>query len=783
MTASSLGEFHLTGNDASLDKVLPGPGPGPGGPFYFAWADSSETSFNSSHYVYDETIFNFNLTHDEGQIPTLELEMVNPNIGLLNTGRKQWAWFSWWDGSSVVPLFFGRLIAIPTDLTGKTVKLQFISRANDYLTRKYNLAQTLKVRPFYDPIFLDDKTQDDPDAILEAYPASWHIDRTTMEWTVSDILRPEDGIQIFTPSKVFYDSVKIQVKSPPLKSVTVTTNTKWDYYYGASKVIGYWNIYTWTGESLVSEWPKQGTSLGGGWTVGPSFAEDMNNVKAAQVVSYSSSYSNGATSHRQGDTMSANVSYSVLEGYFGTKLQISRTEKGSVGSFGMFGSSSPDAAGSSSSSQTVYALQSKVLCLLSAYVSTKKEIAENLQVQISADLQPMLFDVTAEQEAETISLTTQSPTTSSVSASTSAPVGKWSPLKLFTVGDYISVSEPLWTLYSAQVGAGFINHKGTSVSLGVIVKADNGLSYQQCTTSGITSGWVPNFSSTRGVVTTDGTVEWTSLGSVLQTGVIHQCTQTGVTGEHQPIWPVGGGSVADGTCVWNSLGTYQSPISSSYGVAGISSSSTFYFPSDRGAVSIEYCLARARARLLTRSRAIEISWETSFIYGVYLSCRQSAVIQDARIPGGIAEGKVIHYSLTGDGSTGEFIAEVKIGVPVGNDGTITAVSGTATYSSSYADGYEVETDSVNVISSGVSDIGYTPLSAPSSQFSIGDIAAVWIGDSIQQEMDLSAGQKNISPFYLSLTIPNMENSGSNQYSYYPSVTTLKVPKGIDLSAS
>ena len=831
--SSSHGQFILSGKSASLKELAPDQK----GPFYFAWVDANETTFNSSHYVYDETIFQFQLGHEEGQIPTLEIEILNPNTGLLNSGRKQWAWFSWWNGSSVVPLFFGRLVGFPTDILNTTVKLHLIARANDYLTKKSNLAQGLKVAPFYDPIFIDPKLQNDPDAILEGYSAAWHVDRTSLDWTISDIIRAEDGTIVFTGSTVYSDSVKINVGQPPLKSVSVSTDISWTNTYSGSQVIGFWSVQTYTGDSLISDWPKQGSALGGGWTVGTSWAFDMAYVANVKTVNYTANFQNMSTSHAEGDTMSASLNYSVLE-WMGRKKLISHAVNGQVGSLGLTKSSSPDVAGGSINEQWKYALCYDILCCASAIWTKSCSFSESLQVNISADVQNLLFDTTTEQETETIQLKTtggkattiyrrnvasvanshiyigtviidpngyyqiamnsgntgSTPSFSTTVGGTtadyqvswccigySAPsVKSWAASTYYARGTLIATSEPVWTYYSSLVSAGFIDHKGIYVSVGVVVKADNGLSYQQCTKAGKTSGWVPSFSKTIGEVTTDGDAEWTSLGAHLGTGIIQLCVDDGVSGSVAPIWPRVGGTVLDGSVTWESLGTTQSGISTYIGEAGISSSATAYFATDRGSKSIEYCLARARAKILTRARAIEIEFKSSFENGINLSCRKGAQIQDARIPGGVAEGKIISYTLAGDGTNGEFSTTVKIGVPIGNAGTVSAVSGDDTYADSYADTYQVAYGTLAVFGSGVSDIAYSPIYAPEFNVSVGSILPFWSGSIFDQEGSMS--DTNIPGISLNLVVPNIENT-STSASYNPTVTVLKIPKGIDLSAS
>jgi hypothetical protein len=125
------------------------------GPFYFAWADETETTFGVEHQVEDEQIVTFRLEHTEGNCATLTLDVRNPRIGLLNPGRKVWAWFSYDSGTGgVVPLIFARLVGVPTNLIAEVVTLAFIAKPLNFITQKFMLAEELKIRPYYDPIFI-----------------------------------------------------------------------------------------------------------------------------------------------------------------------------------------------------------------------------------------------------------------------------------------------------------------------------------------------------------------------------------------------------------------------------------------------------------------------------------------------------------------------------------------------------------------------------------------------------------------------------------------------------
>lgn len=195
--------------------------------FYFAWVSSGETSFDGSHMREDELIFSFKLKQEEGQVAELELEIINPHIGLLAPGRPLWCWFSWSDGSNVYPLFFGRLVSIPDDLFADIITVNFVAKPMDYTEQLFALAESMKVLPFYDPIFVSDKKQSDPNTVLEGYSKLWHVDRITHDVTASDIIAGEDGVIEFAPEDVFYDGVKVKIAGPPMMVCEINAEVTW----------------------------------------------------------------------------------------------------------------------------------------------------------------------------------------------------------------------------------------------------------------------------------------------------------------------------------------------------------------------------------------------------------------------------------------------------------------------------------------------------------------------------------------------------------------------------
>src|ERR1035437_2389410 len=201
-------------------------------PFTFYWANASETTFNASTMnVANEEICSFEIKHDEGQIPTLDIIIKNPRIGLLAPGRKVWAWLAWQGAGAytgtLVPIFFGVLVGVPTSLFQEKVTIQFIARSPQFIANKQALAETMKSSPYYDPIFIETSKRDDPDTILEGWSALWHIDRLTGVISASDVLVGEDGTVTYDQDHALYDSVSLQLGQPPLTNIRVEASVNW----------------------------------------------------------------------------------------------------------------------------------------------------------------------------------------------------------------------------------------------------------------------------------------------------------------------------------------------------------------------------------------------------------------------------------------------------------------------------------------------------------------------------------------------------------------------------
>lgn len=507
------------------------------GPFYFAWVDAG-TAFNDAvHNVEDELIFSFEIGHEEGEFPTLTIEVANPNVGLLSAGRKVWCWFSWFNGTSIEPLFHGRLVGIPDSITAEVVTLVFVARPIDYEPQKDALADTLRVAPYYNALWLSDEKRTDPDAVLEGYSKLWHIDRVSHDVTVSDIIVGEDGTIAPTPLQVFYDGLGITLNQVPLAQINIEATIGWDQVASQAFSLNPGIFDDPRAHKLLSEWPKPGQSLDGGWYVVNATAVDMLDSENAKTFSGSSSWETKVEKPNPGDTTSISMSWTLPENYY--QVVDSRPEITDSSSQGGVVSTA------SASGSYVWQIRYKVQATLSIAYKISRGRSELLNIAVTSDFQGILTEP-GDDQYETLALSAKAPST----------------------------------------------------------------------------------------------------------------------------------SVA------------------------------YFWAGDLGRISIEYLLCVARAKLLARARAVNVSFSCVFDLALTFSCRKNISLTAPRLPGGAALGKIISYRITGNGDTGEFIGECEFACTIGKGTSVAADPGTPNYvDENYVnENYQTYTGTIIVLSA--DDIGY-----------------------------------------------------------------------------
>lgn len=260
------------------------------GPFYFAWADFGE-EFGEEHLLFELRIIAFTLSQQENEVAVLDIVAINPRIGLLNPGRKKYCFFAWDDGIEITPLFYGRIVGIPASIAQNKVQLQFRAEPDGFKDIKAEFAETLRVLPYYDPLWVDSSNAEDPDFALIARTVHYHVDRVTHELTISDDFSGEDGLLNFLETDVIRNSVDLQIGTPAVSEITTTAEVRWnqkatgtvdlsDGLYKSFKAAGSqepFSISMYMPDVVIDNWPLPGDSIGGGWTVEDSVVKEGQN--------------------------------------------------------------------------------------------------------------------------------------------------------------------------------------------------------------------------------------------------------------------------------------------------------------------------------------------------------------------------------------------------------------------------------------------------------------------------------------------------------------------------
>lgn len=280
--------------------------------WFLAWVDPTETTFTQSHQTVAEDIYSIQIDGREGEVAILTLVLKNPRIGLLNAGRKLWIWLSWSDGTNTFPVFFGRLVGIPENVFGNLVSLVFLAKPLDFDQQRLDVAEALKELPWFDPVFVDSRLWDDPDAITETRSIRWQCTRgedgAPLVVSTSDILVGEDGVEVFTGDEVPKDSVSLTISGAPLSSISVKAPVKWTQTGLGSLPALSVPLPQVSGlnESILTDFPKPGAGLGGGWSVAQnSKVESIGNAQHATTSTITVSFQNKSKHHTLGDVMSS----------------------------------------------------------------------------------------------------------------------------------------------------------------------------------------------------------------------------------------------------------------------------------------------------------------------------------------------------------------------------------------------------------------------------------------------------------------------------------------------
>jgi len=583
--------------------------------YYLALVDKEDTSFSGAFARHDAHVASFSVTQDEAGFAGLTVTIEKPDLSLLDPERPQWAWLSMLDGSDLVPLFHGRIVAIPSNVQLDTVTLEFTARPVDYENQKQAVAAGLRSAPFFDYAFIDPQMWEDAETTLDARTDAWHIDRLTNEVTISSIIEGEDGTLDITSDLIPFDGFDLSFGEAPLHRVDLQMRAMWTQqiagsvditaamlaaFEAAGSPAGFATSFT--GAGLYNSWPMEGDSQSNVYKFGPQ------TITVADGILIKRKYKSVKVKYETAPT--GDSSQTVVEN---RKVDFRR-----------------------------WAFKISSIVNYAAGI----ERTEDISFSVYADVQ----SVTSEQndaQAEIITLS---------SGSIGTPVG-------------------------------------------------------------------------------EGSAQETPVGDL---------------------------------------------------------SRDSYFPTERGQLSIQFGLAHARALLLRRARAAEITVKVPLATAVAATCRKSATVYHPSLPGGAATGKIVHYQFGVDGSSGAEGGEITIACLAGRASSFPTITGTPTYGSADYMGPDYQVFEGRAVVADVTDMRYTVPDALGVQPAVIGLTSVTVinGETAQREVmsrkfiDVNAAADGVNNVHTKVDLRMTPLDTSPRAARYADTDVdLPVPKGIDLGES
>ncbi len=248
---------------------------------YFAWVQEDDIFDASQHAHQKVNIFSFCLTEREGAFPLVTLEIENSSQVLNNTSSKQWCFISLKAQGEIKLLFKGKQDPVPHSLNRETVRLNFIAQPSDWMQKLQILHEGLKHTDSWDPLFVGEEDQDNPQESLEARSELFYWSRTGGRVSLSNIFWGSHQVNL--KDNHFYDSLNFRLGAPPLQEVRISLSVQWvQKYLGQTNLTPFITscfqegiVNTLTGKDLEAKWWKNSEKIGqsGYWILESSIQE------------------------------------------------------------------------------------------------------------------------------------------------------------------------------------------------------------------------------------------------------------------------------------------------------------------------------------------------------------------------------------------------------------------------------------------------------------------------------------------------------------------------------
>jgi hypothetical protein len=214
-----------------------------------------------------------------------------------------------------------------------------------------------------------------------------------------------------------------------------------------------------------------------------------------------------------------------------------------------------------------------------------------------------------------------------------------------------------------------------------------------------------------------------------------------------------------------------------------------FWPTARGLQAIEFGLTHARALLLRRARAAEITVTVPLSTAIAATCRKSATVHHPELPGGEATGKIINCSFGVDGSSGDESGEITIACLVGQDTALSAVEGSPDWVSADYVGADYQNFTGRIAyESGINMAYALPSSSGASPAVVGLQSVTVAGGETAQEaaldarfIDIDAAVDALNAVFTEVDLQMIPlDTSPRELRYNDSTVNLSIPAGINL---
>lgn len=207
------------------------------GKIFFAMVDDGDVFNPAIHCVEDYEVFRLAISQREGEFALASLDVLNPRQGLLDPSRKTRIFISCEKTpetpGDIVLLFSGHILAFPANTADEIITIQYIAQPEDWVDVQQNFVESLKVSPYYNPLFIAEENRNDTHEILSARSSLLHWNRATNAISLSDYIQGQEFIDL--GGEFFEDTIQTDIGDPPINRVDLNIEAQW-YQIGVGTV-------------------------------------------------------------------------------------------------------------------------------------------------------------------------------------------------------------------------------------------------------------------------------------------------------------------------------------------------------------------------------------------------------------------------------------------------------------------------------------------------------------------------------------------------------------------